>query len=267
MENKRFSYKKCMAELSRILPPGQAELPQVYDKSVSLREVNESLQKYKLPILYRYVPFTENWTMETIKSEDVYIVPATKLNDNFEGAPYGILSSYSTDMLEIERIQGEVYVKSFSCKKNNNLMWSHYGDSHKGICIGYDFSLAPHDVINHLYPVQYSDVRFTSKYSRNIAAHPFLYLRKSKCWAYEKEFRLLYKKNELPHENYNIHLNCITEIQFGLRTPECIKNRITNFMRDKNMQYRCSKQIKLFETKLKDKSFELERIEYVNPNF
>lgn len=259
-----FNYENCLRTLDKIVDPTKADLPPEILKENSLRRINESVRGYKLPVLYRYTSVSLN-SILSILNETVYMPSASSLNDVFEGAPYGTLSSYESNILRIREIQDDIYVKSFSCKKNNNLMWSHYGDSHKGICIGYDFSLASDDVISHLYPVQYSNTRFSSQISDNIATHSFLYLRKSKCWAYEKEFRLLYKKGELPQENQDIPLNCITEIQFGLRMPDDQKKLIAELVREKNKM--SNKRIELFETKLKNNGFKLERIEYGNPDF
>lgn len=259
MEKKRFSYRKCMAELDQILPPERTELPEIHEKECSLREANEQLRKYKLPILYRYMPISIN-VLSSIVNEDVYLSSAQSLNDVFEGIPYGIFSDDEVDRRERQRLQKEIYVKSFSYAKNHDLMWGHYGDSHKGICIGYDFSLAPDEVIHHLYPVQYSDARFSTNWLPEVAAHSFLYLRKSKYWEYEKEFRLLYGKDELPHGKQNIPLNCITEIQFGLRMPDDQKKLIADLLRTKSRLNRG--KIKLFKTELKNNRFELERIEW-----
>ena len=208
MRKKRFSYSKCMEEFDKIIPSTDTVLPNIDTKSEEARKIKEILTKFKLPVLYRYMPLEDHFcekcnpdgcqnprdcklkrVINDIVMESVYLSSADTLNDVFEGAVYSTISHADNDTEEIKRIQKEMYLKSFSCAKNKNLMWSHYGDGHKGICIGYDFYVILKKMSVPLYPVQYSNTRFSSKSTANVASHPLLYLRKSKCWSYEKEFR------------------------------------------------------------------------------
>ena len=52
-------------------------------------------------------------------------------------------------------MQNTVYVGCFSERNDSLLMWSHYGDEHRGLCIGYNL----HDLIKkyNCFPVIYSD--------------------------------------------------------------------------------------------------------------
>lgn len=254
MDNNRqvFSYDECMRKVNRIISPNKKQLPPICDKNDTLLKVNEVIREYNLPILYRYMPLSLN-ALASIMNEVVYLVPAIELNDVFEGAAYGMYSySPANDQEEINRIQRGVYLKSFSCAKNDNMMWSHYGDSHKGICIGYDFSRAKKNILKHLYPVQYSDTRFSNLSLNNVEASPFLYLRKSKCWEREKEFRLIYEKRDLESgesvDNKIELRECIKEIWFGLRTKIEEKRLITNMLEG---------EVELYETKYDISTFSL----------
>ena len=204
--------------------------------------------------------------LTSIKEEDVYMVPARVMNDVFEGAAFSSKEPRANDdEEEIERIQNGVYIKSFSYAKNNNLMWSHYGDAHKGICIGYDFSNASAEVKSHLFPVQYSNTRFSHDNLEGVAAHPFLYLRKSSCWRYEKEWRLLYTKSEL-EDIQQIKLDCISEVQFGLRTPPDAIKQVADMIQEMNWN-RPNRKIRMYQTEYKEDSFCLERKAYVKTDF
>ena len=226
-------------------------------KTCKMTQINWYVKEHIPPILYRYMPISDN-AISSILTGDVYLLPAIKMNDVFEGAAFGVDSSDEINNREIDRIQENVYLKAFAYEKNNNLMWSHYGDAHKGICVGYDFrKLGDHnDVIEHLYPVQYSNTRFSNLSADKIASHPFLCLRKSLCWEYEKEFRLLYNGYEL-NEKRTVNLNCIKEIQFGLRADPQKIEIITSLVKDKG--------IKLYRTKQKKDSYELTREEIKSP--
>lgn len=253
----KLNYKKCIDKLNEIIQPQISELPSVTGKENALRKVRDYMRDYDAPILYRYMPLNL-YALEGIANKNIFMVPASKVNDVFEGAPYSSDTYIDLDNIEIQRIQDEIFIKSFTLNKNDNLMWSYYGDAHKGICIGYDFSKADSDIAEHLYPVQYSDTRFSFRQTNNIESNGFLFLRKSKCWKKEKEFRLIYRKEELEH--FFIETNFITEIQFGLRTTPEEMELVASLV--KNQDFCRNRKIKLYKTKLKENSFTLEREEY-----
>ena len=88
------------------------------------------------------------------------------------------------------------------CTSNKNkLMWSHYADSHRGICIEYDFSDIPADAVQPM-PVFYTNKRPKLPWKASIAPTPenqgeatihFLkaLLTKDELWSYENEWRLI----------------------------------------------------------------------------
>lgn len=90
------------------------------------------------------------------------------------------------------------------CTSNKNrLMWSHYADSHKGICIEYDFSERLQSDCQPM-PVYYTNAR--PKFPWKVAIDPspqtqaeatihFInaLLTKDEAWDYENEWRLLIK--------------------------------------------------------------------------
>lgn len=73
-------------------------------------------------------------------------------------------------------IQAMFRLCCFSEEGDPCLMWSHYADNHKGICIEYDFKAAPADITTFFYPALYSDEMFhprmtdTPKYAQMIVA-------------------------------------------------------------------------------------------------
>jgi len=82
----------------------------------------------------------------------------------------------------------------FSETWQNPVMWSHYGDKHKGMCLGFDIT----DGL--VMPVSYSDsllkITDSSRLSESELAEEFssqLLTLKFQDWAYEKERRLFIK--------------------------------------------------------------------------
>lgn len=95
-----------------------------------------------------------------------------------------------------DRKNDPMKICSFSERFDSLLMWSHYSDQHKGICIEYDFS--DHVQVNSfLYPIVYSDDLFEFNLFQGNTTNPSNQMiisnsRKAKDWHYEKEWRLIY---------------------------------------------------------------------------
>lgn len=113
---------------------------------------------------------------------------------------------------------------SLSAKNDNILMWAHYSDFHKGICIGFDSNYLENiEPVNlpgselHLCKVKYSD-----KYPELNPKDPYylhkMMTTKAADWSYEEEYRLVYFKganqiSKLPREAF-------TKIILGCKFPD-----------------------------------------------
>ena len=113
-----------------------------------------------------------------------------------------------------------------SATYNSILMWSHYADAHKGICIGFNFnntikgySLELEDTSYNFEEVKYID-DFDIQKINNLELKNSLYYKK-KEWVYEQECRLVLDKEILKNDdkNIDIDLGFVKEIIFGVLTP------------------------------------------------
>lgn len=123
----------------------------------------------------------------------------------------------------------------------NELMWAHYADSHRGICIKYHFpnSLSKlgdetHNIVAYFKDVIY-DNKDISKYStqNTISLYDAFFL-KGKQWSYENELRYLYfnLNGKEGYESIKIE-NCIEAVYFGVKCSKEDKDTIMNILRDK----------------------------------
>jgi hypothetical protein len=97
------------------------------------------------------------------------------------------------------------------------LMWSHYANKHKGVCIGFQRS-ADNDLGDDdaCIPVTYSDSypapKFSQIYESTGSLTEALLFTKAKKWAYEKEWRLMVDEGDafgkLPGEIISVILGC-----------------------------------------------------------
>nr|VFK17059.1 MAG: Protein of unknown function (DUF2971) [Candidatus Kentron sp. LPFa]VFK32392.1 MAG: Protein of unknown function (DUF2971) [Candidatus Kentron sp. LPFa] len=160
---------------------------------------------------------------------------------------------------EIERELLRQYdrgVCCFSTLVDNPLLWSHYGDQHQGLCVGYGLDRIPKP---RLERVVYDGDR-TVKTSliaeaiidndpkaRTLLDRDVL-LRKADPWRYEREWRLLGDRGD---QDSPLLLKDVT---FGLRCPAAIQYAVIRALESRG------RPIEFFEMKEKDRgSFELER--------
>jgi hypothetical protein len=133
--------------------------------------------------------------------------------------------------LEIEKELLRYYERGvccFSTSYASPLLWSHYGDQHQGVCIGYGLDRTP---TPQLEKVVYSGERIvktstlTRAFIRNDRAaceelDANVLLRKAPGWSYEREWRLI------GSQGVQDSPLLLKEITFGLRCSSSVKHAI-----------------------------------------
>lgn len=101
------------------------------------------------------------------------------------------LKSQSINAVDAEWVSS-LGVLCMASDPKNLLMWGHYGNSHKGVCLGFDASYAPFSTAK---PIRYSSERpsipLTESPLLNEAATESILLTKSPHWKYEEEWRAI----------------------------------------------------------------------------
>lgn len=100
----------------------------------------------------------------------------------------------------------------FSATHNNLLMWSHYADSHRGVCIGY----SSNELLQSFGEINW--VKYGNKFPEIKSLESFpkreVMTTKSEDWAYEKELRIIASPQAHPFKR-----DAVKELIFGLNTP------------------------------------------------
>jgi hypothetical protein len=108
----------------------------------------------------------------------------------------------------------------FTKGKDNLLLWSHYADSHKGVCLGFDY-----DLMIKKFPqfdeVEYSDNPFYFDIKNVDESIAKTVLRKSTDWKYEEEIRFVMERSK----SIGFFQDALTEVNFGTR---CSKRDMMN---------------------------------------
>lgn len=132
---------------------------------------------------------------------------------------------------------------SLSSNPVSNLMWSHYADSHKGICIEYKSEFVSADKVfyeNEIPKLNIYEVirqKYLPEYREDLGLRIWSALRtKLKEWEYESEYR--YKANnfmgKIPEGEKYLKVfhekRFVESVIFGCRTCESVKNFIVDKM-------------------------------------
>lgn len=118
----------------------------------------------------------------------------------------------------------------FSATYSNPLLWSHYGDQHQGICIGYGVERDPVPEFNKVVyggnrAIKTSmlmgaflekDAQVKNDLDRDVL------LRKARGWSYEREWRLI------GNQGVQDSPLLLKEVVFGLRCTSSIKHTVVN---------------------------------------
>jgi Protein of unknown function (DUF2971). len=199
------------------------------------------------PRLYRYrrLDRPDDLENEISALHEMYVHATTYkgMNDPMEGfyEPSGRLTrepQWRETYNEILNAKRTVGIACFSETFDNELMWAHYADNYRGICIGYS-STKLRDLLPpsaRLVRVAYADAPiYLSKHDNDdiVAAAQKILSQKKYNWAYEREWRVLGNHpGPLPYDG-----DIITDVYLGSRILPDVKERVLSGMASRNIRF------------------------------
>lgn len=212
--------------------------------------MNNTMQVHRI---YKYSPINKN-AISSLVFEKNWISDPYNFNDPFELVLPPDFDFMTNAYITEEEKKNKDMIKSYNnnigviCYSNepdNMLLWSHYGDNHAGICLGFEPTIE--------YNYNNKDFKFNNlnfvKYSNIIPKPNFkdldindikdVFCTKSKTWEYEHEIRQVFNK-KLEYTEYPGKLK---EIYFGCNTSENDIKLIETLLKNKGIQFwYCEKQ-------------------------
>jgi hypothetical protein len=165
-----------------------------------------------------------------------------------------------SNKIDFEAVDKLIGVVSMSANWDNQLMWAHYSDNHKGYCIGFnEIAIKNSGKFKYGGLIQYAESSDFPKISPLDQSDKAFYEKtftKSIDWKYEQEYRLLkifQPPNGPTHQQRIIKIDpdSIVEVIVGMKMPEKDRSSIMEI---------CKKhKIKVFEAKPVPLKFELSR--------
>jgi len=171
-----------------------------------------------------YQLFSEKYAKENLKNQRLKISLFADLNDPFELLSVELKKNIRTTFQRWkESINKKYGVLCFSRSWKSPVLWSHYADKHKGICLGFD---TPDTLLKK---VIYKGERLPSDVKKELnegnlngRVEEKLLITKFEHWQYEEEERVIlpldkaYKEKELYFVNFCDNLK-IKEVIVGAR--------------------------------------------------
>jgi hypothetical protein len=189
------------------------------------------------------------------------------------------IKHYKENPLELQRRLNKPFVHisknngicCFAHAKNKRdiLMWAHYTDSCKGVCLGFASTLKLYSSEGIVDGVLQGNASIIEKvnYVKNYPIrNPFdpnrhgahqLLKTKFSIWEYENEYRSITPKKGL----YTFQKTQLKEVIFGLKMPEVKRRNIAQII----SQNTDLKHVKLFEIKLSRSRFRFRIVPYLIP--
>jgi hypothetical protein len=193
--------------------------------------------------LYKYRRVDAD-ALAMLASDKVYLSRLDAFNDPFES-----LSLEAESMARGRRhasqgnaVASSLRVCALSEEHRDLLMWGHYGDSHRGFCIRFEFAQDP-AICQMLHPVQYEatiqEPGENSDDSTDVAWRHSLI--KSDKWSYEREWRIISTVSEDEAATAELFVGykpaVLRSIIFGVRTPELHKTLIRTLLSERDVSF------------------------------
>jgi hypothetical protein len=254
-----YKYKTLDINTQRLLKEGELYLSKPID-------FNDPFDSYVDEIIEGNEDDFINYMKSKLKKDDSYIdkiISKIKRKEiNFD------------DVLKKNTSQNYFNIFCMSRNYNNILMWSHYADAHKGICVGFNISHIDenslaikcrdgylektktkglnylpiyHVVYNIEKPKPYNIIKDNHQKIRD-----FMY-SKSIDWQYEEEYRVVLNDEILLKNPVKIELTEIKEIIFGLKMSDSNRIMIKEIMKD------ILKNIEIYEMIKVDGKYKIEK--------
>jgi hypothetical protein len=152
--------------------------------------------------------------------------------------------------IEINKMFG---ILSLTIHPLNYLMWSHYANSHKGFCLGFDTKIL-YDIVGTIGPVTYLDeLPRLRLFGDAMDFHKKQLATKSTVWRYEGEFRLV--KIRGSRETIRYPMEMLKQIYLGCKMVPEMKSRIIEFVISHEIN------CEIFDLSLDDKIFKLNSLQ------
>lgn len=270
---------------------------------MALRQGDEKIKR-----LYKYRPDNEH-TLRLLECQELWFSFAADFNDPFDCRVLLDCDGDEGDWMKLaeslpisteEKRKGMEYLKSISFDpktikeqhdkydfrnlivyclseiRDNILMWSHYANSHHGICIGFETSIQDNslcirhndiDLNCHCEPIYHNFLPISKVDYENQCPPPYnfcksktseliaFYTTKAKDWNYEKERRIIMPHGELKKNIIKFDKSILKEVIVGSKLKQTFVEKIFTIIKKDYLAEGHS--VEVFESSLDEQKYKL----------
>lgn len=196
---------------------------------------------------YRYQPINKQ-TILNLNNQKNWISDPFEFNDPFEFSLFeheyqddeGDIIKMSSE--EVDVVKGykesinDLGVICYSSNQYNLLLWAHYADNHRGMCLVFEVESKESKLYNVCYQERFPSVDLACD-SKNLEEVLKIVTTKSIDWKYEEEYRQVFITKNMLYD----YPGKLVEIIFGCRTPFDDIKMISNIAVNQNKDIKISK--------------------------
>jgi hypothetical protein len=142
--------------------------------------------------------------ISNLQNKRIKVSTLYDLNDPFDLCPLDTTDPSIKQMLNaiLDPFRGKTGILCFSRNWDNLLLWSHYANSHTGVCLGFDIPEGGQGENNDM-DVFYQPNKLQIRDPKDVNIDLIVRLCHTKYegWSYEQEVRMLVALNDPPDEN------------------------------------------------------------------
>ena len=250
-------------------------------------------------MIYKYRGFSSPYKYDVFKKAELYFASPSEFNDPFESKPQligldtlkerqkfvdgyinrelkgigfkkkqALKKQFLTRLSNKEHVKKDLYallnsygIYSTAKKWNQCLMWSHYSESHKGFCIGFEFDNDFDDDAGMAHEVKYAedypkvhpDVFGDKNDENNFNLLEATLATKSIDWEYEEEIRFIKLARDGGSGIYKFRESKVKEVIIGAYASNQNKKELIEVI-EKHMPW-----VDIFQALLSESKYELIR--------
>ncbi len=278
------AHQGMIAEIKRSIGTAYWELGEEYFKDATyafkesyLLATYSTFKGFDYVFSYRTI---NKYFLQDIINNEITVVSPTLFNDPVDSPFLSFIrdtgnkaQEAAASYFKIRSFVSNVSVKGTNEPKGNTsieeyknfLMWSHYADSHKGVCVKYkllgEFSNGNLEYQIATHPV---DVKYENSFKHKERLKLDLtdaFATKNKCWEYENEVRLIHYDPNCNNTVKALPLGengYIEAVYFGLRCPQKDMDTIRGILKEEVAYFKMKEDeediFKLVEVPQNDKA-------------
>lgn len=265
LEMKAFEYYNQLSIVyAAVGEMNEASEYRVSAEMANLKPINHFTQNVNTEV-YLFRGLTADYDFKSLENNTITVISPKLMNDSWDSLVYDwnlaqrqkvevmakripgctqdIIDSFMAPFYVSEQVDSHYRIRSFVDGKMDprkmNLMWAHYANNAKGICIKYSLSPYFQHFIQGAYANVMSAVQYCDEYDYTKSSHINLidsFFKKEEVWKYENEVRLLNFDSSTDKDYINIELDedsCIKEVYFGLNCSEENIDKVLDALKSK----------------------------------